>query len=98
MKNTSKNVSNFLCALLTLSSLTYAIIYNKALSTAVGGTATATSSTPYATGYEPNWAIDGNLTFCNSATCPGPYLDKMFKSKSALTTEDVFLLINMGSI
>jgi hypothetical protein len=75
MKTTSRSVVKILYSLLTLSIYTYATNYNKALSTTFGGTATATSSTPYAGGYEPNWAIDGVLTFCNSVFCPGPYLN-----------------------
>jgi hypothetical protein len=79
--------------------LCHCVAYNKALSTTAGGTASATSSTPFDTGYEPDWAIDGVLTFCNSGgtACPGPYLNKMFKSLPAQTTDDVFLKIDLGS-
>ncbi len=82
------HVTAVLCTLVSFSIYTYAIIYNKALSTTacsgtptVCGTATAVSSTPFGSGYEANWAIDGVLTFCNSITnCPGPYLNKMYMS------------------
>jgi hypothetical protein len=73
--------------------------YNVALSTTAGGHATVTSSTPSASGYEADWAIDGVITFCNNATsCPGPYVNKMFQSNDATTSIDVFFLINMGGM
>jgi hypothetical protein len=75
MKTSTRNVGAIIYTLLTLFIFNNATIYNKALSTTAGGTATATSSIPYASGYEPKWAIDGVLTFCNSVLCPGPYLN-----------------------
>ncbi len=98
MKASIRTVVIILCSIFTLLNLTHATFYNKALSITVGGTATATSSTPYATGYEPKWAIDGVLTFCNSELCTGPYFNLMFKSWPAMTSDDVFLRIDMGSI
>jgi hypothetical protein len=101
MKTSTHSVSIFLFSFLTLQIYTHAvIIYNKALATTAGGTAAVASSTPYATGYEPNWAIDGVLTFCNSGgtACPGPYLNQMYKSLTAMTADDVFLRIDMGGI
>ena len=92
-------ITTILCTLVSFNIYTYAVIYNKALSTTAGGTATATSSTSSLTDYEANWAIDGVLTFCNSgAACPGPYLNKMYKSPPAQTKEDVQLIIDMGGI
>ena len=83
MKVSKRNVAAILYTLLTLSIYSYATVYNKALSTNAGGTASTTSSSPIATGYEVIWAIDGVLTFCNSAFCPGPHLNKMYKSLTA---------------
>ena len=78
----------------------WCVVYNQALSTTGGGNATATSSPPFDIGYEADWAIDGVLTFCNSdeTACPGPHLNKMFKSLPAQTTDDVFLRIDMGKV
>ena len=77
----------------------HSVIYNTALSTIAGGTASSTSSAPFATGFEANWAIDGVVTFCNDAiNCPGTNFNKMFKSLTAITTTDVYFLINMSSV
>ena len=59
--------------ILSLLTAVHTTVYNVALSTAVGGTATAYSSNPFSIGYEVNWANDGVTTFCNSNNCPGPY-------------------------
>ena len=81
MKSARQKVLTILSTLLILVTQVHSLIYNKALSTTAGGTATVTSSNPFATGYEANWAIDGVVTFCNAATyCPGPYQNKMFLS------------------
>jgi hypothetical protein len=74
-----------------LFALCRCVVYNKALSTTAGGMAHASSSPSSTPGYEPIWAIDGVVTFCNSGgtACPGPYLNKMYKSPTALSTNDV---------
>ena len=79
MQATIRKVLNILFTLLILVNQVQTALYNKALSTTAGGTATVTSSTPSATGYEALWAIDGVVTFCNDATkCLVPHLNKMF--------------------
>ncbi len=75
MKAAKRKLLTTLFTLLIFVTQVHTVIYNKALST----TATVTSSTPFATGYEAKWAIDGVVTFCNAATyCPGPHRNKMF--------------------
>jgi hypothetical protein len=79
MKVGRRKLLTTLFTLLILVTYVHTVIYNQALSTTAGGTAAVTSSAPFATGYEANWAIDGVVTFCNDATnCPGPHLNKMF--------------------
>ena len=63
----------FAFIIITLLTAVHTTVYNVTLSTAVGGTATAYSSNPFAIGYEANWANDGVTTFCNSNNFPGPY-------------------------
>ena len=48
---------------------------NVAFSTSAGGTAVATSSTPFCSEFEFFWVNDGIVTFCNSAFCQGPYIN-----------------------
>lgn len=84
MSTFSRSILAAVCIILTSLSQVNAAVYNVALSTTAGGTATAASSTPFAGGYEANWANDGVVTFCNDLTyCPGPYTGKLFKSQYA---------------
>ena len=81
-----------LCTLITIKTIANAVVYNVALSKNAGGTATATSSTPFAVGFDASLANDGVVAFYNDAiNCPGPYSGKMFKSKTALSSTDVWL-------
>ena len=52
MQATIRKVLNILFTLLILVNQVQTALYNKALSTTAGGTATVTSLTPSATGYE----------------------------------------------
>jgi hypothetical protein len=52
MKGARRKVLTILTAIMILETKVHSVIYNKALSMTAGGTATVTSSAPFATGYE----------------------------------------------
>jgi hypothetical protein len=73
------------------------IFYNKALLASRGGMASA-SSPSFVPGFDPDYAINREMTFCNNAiNCSGTYTGKLFKSSPANNSSPAKLIIDMKS-
>ena len=56
------------------------------------------SSPSFAYGFDPNNAINTEMTFCNNAiNCSGNYTGKLFKSSPANNSSHAKLIIDMKS-